>query len=124
MAGKQAKILSEDDFEDLLVYAAATRNPLRDRVIVLLSAKAGLRAAEIAQLTWDMVLGPTGVVSAVIELRDHAAKKFLGRTRPWILQRGSKSISAADGTPLTRATTLLGSGVFSSRTVAMPPMCL
>lgn len=64
MAGKQAKILSEDDFEDLLVYAAATRNPLRNRVIVLLSAKAGLRAAEIAQLTWDMVLGPTGVVSA------------------------------------------------------------
>ena len=43
MAGKQAKILSEDDFEDLLVYAAATRNPLRNRVIVLLSAKAGLR---------------------------------------------------------------------------------
>jgi len=82
LAGKQAKILSEDDFEDLLVYAAATRNPLRNRVIVLLSAKAGLRAAEIAQLTWDMVLGPTGAVSTTIELCDHAAKKRSGRLIP------------------------------------------
>jgi integrase len=51
LAGKQAKILSEDDLEDLLVYAAATRNSIRNRVIVLLSAKAGLRAGEIANLT-------------------------------------------------------------------------
>jgi integrase len=38
----------EDDLQDLLVYASATRNPIRNRVIVLLSAKAGLRAGEIA----------------------------------------------------------------------------
>ena len=82
MAGKQAKVLSEDDLEDLLVYAAATRNPTRNRVIVLLSAKAGLRAGEIAQLTWEMVLGPTGVVGTAIELRDHAAKKRSGRLIP------------------------------------------
>jgi len=44
MPGKQAKILSEDELQDLLAYAAATRNLLRNRVIVLLSAKAGLRA--------------------------------------------------------------------------------
>jgi len=73
MPGKPAKILSEDDLQDLLVYASATRNPIRNRVIVLLSAKAGLRAGEIANLTWDMVLGPTGAVGAAIELRDHAA---------------------------------------------------
>jgi integrase/recombinase XerD len=48
MPGKQAKILSEDDLQDLLVYASTTRNPIRNRVIVLLSAKAGLRAGEIA----------------------------------------------------------------------------
>jgi integrase/recombinase XerD len=82
MPGKQAKILSEDDVQDLLVYASATRNPIRNRVIVLLSAKAGLRAGEIAQLTWDMVLGPAGAISAVIELRDHAAKKRSGRLIP------------------------------------------
>lgn len=82
MPGKQAKILSEDDLEDLLVYASATRNPIRNRVIVLLSAKAGLRAAEIANLTWDMVVDPTGDVSTAIELRDHAAKKRSGRLIP------------------------------------------
>jgi integrase/recombinase XerD len=80
--GKQAKILSEDGLEDLLVYASATRHPLRNRVLVLLSAKAGLRAGEIAQLTWDMVLGPTGEVGMAIELRDHAAKKRSGRLIP------------------------------------------
>ena len=82
MPGKQAKILSEDDLQDLLVYASATRNPIRNRAIVLLSAKAGLRAGEIANLTWDMVLGPNGAMSSVIELRDHAAKKRSGRLIP------------------------------------------
>jgi integrase/recombinase XerD len=82
LAGKQAKVLSEDDLEDLLVYAAATRNPTRNRVIVLLSAKAGLRAGEIAQLTWEMILGADGAVGMVIELHDHAAKKRSGRLIP------------------------------------------
>ena len=67
---------------DVLVFASCTRNPLRNRVIVLLSAKAGLRANEIANLTWDMVLGPTGQISGTIELRDSAAKKGSGRLIP------------------------------------------
>ncbi len=56
MPGKQAKVLSPLDLDDLLTFAGCTRNPIRNRVIVLLSAKAGLRAGEIANLTWDMVL--------------------------------------------------------------------
>lgn len=56
MAGKQAKILSDKQISDLLFFAEMTRYPLRNRVIVLLSCKAGLRAGEIAKLTWDMVL--------------------------------------------------------------------
>ena len=44
-------------------------------MIVLLAAKAGLRASEIAKLTWDMVLDPTGNIGSVIELRDAVAKK-------------------------------------------------
>jgi integrase/recombinase XerD len=51
-------------------------------VIVLLAAKAGLRAGEIAKLTWDMVLDPTGDISAAIELRDVAAKNGSGRLIP------------------------------------------
>jgi hypothetical protein len=42
MPGKQAKILSLGDVNDLLVFAGCTRHPVRNRVIVLLAAKAGL----------------------------------------------------------------------------------
>src|SRR6202034_229498 len=82
MPGKQAKILSVGDVNDLLVFANCTRHPLRNRVIVLLAAKARLRAGEIANLTWDMVLDPTGDVGPVIELRDVAAKNDGGRLIP------------------------------------------
>ena len=82
MPGKQAKILSLGDVNDLLAFASCTRHPLRNRVIVLLAAKAGLRAGEIANLTWDMVVGPTGEIGTVIELRDVAAKNGSGRLIP------------------------------------------
>jgi len=79
MSGRQAKVLSDPQIEDLLVYTSTTRNPERNRVIVLLSMKAGLQAGEIANLTWDMVVGPTGDVGSVLELMDHAAKSRSGR---------------------------------------------
>jgi integrase len=82
MAGQQAKILSSDDLNDLLLFAGCTRSPLRNRVIVLLSAKAGLRAGEIANLTWDMVVDANGRVGSLIELRDNAAKNGSGRLIP------------------------------------------
>jgi integrase len=82
MAGKQAKILSNEQVDDLLHYAAHTRWPARNRLIVLLSVKAGLRAGEIANLTWDMVVDPTGDIGSVIELRNCAAKKKSGRLIP------------------------------------------
>src|SRR5271166_2805015 len=82
MPGKQAKILSTSDVNDLLIFATCTRHPLRNRVIVLLATKAGLRAGEIANLKWDMVLDPTGDIGPVIELRDIAAKNGSGRLIP------------------------------------------
>jgi integrase len=82
MAGKQAKILSDTNLVDLLLFADTTRQPLRNKLIVLLSAKAGLRASEIAHLTWEMVTDPTGAINTTIELPDHAAKKGSGRTVP------------------------------------------
>jgi integrase/recombinase XerD len=82
MSGKQAKILSDTEVNQLLHFARRTRNPLRNRVIVLLSAKAGMRAGEIAALTWDMVLDPQSQIGSVIELRDSAAKKGSGRLIP------------------------------------------
>ena len=68
--------------DDLLVFASCTRHPLRNAVIVLLSAKAGLRAGEIANLTWDMLVDATGALSGLIELADSAAKKGSGRSIP------------------------------------------
>lgn len=82
MAGKQAKILSLDHLDDLLFFVAQTRHPLRNRLIILFSIRAGLRAAEIAQLTWDMILEPDGSVGSVIELQDRVAKKKSGRRIP------------------------------------------
>ena len=82
MRGKQAKILSDDNLEDLLLFAETSRHPLRNKVIVLLSAKSGLRAGEIANLTWAMVTDPTGTIGTVLELPDHAAKKGSGRVIP------------------------------------------
>jgi integrase len=82
MLGKQAKILSTVDVADLLHFADTSRHPIRNRVIVLLSAKAGLRAGEIANLTWDMVTDAAGQIGNVIALRDHAAKKGSGRLIP------------------------------------------
>jgi integrase/recombinase XerD len=82
MSGKQAKVLSQDDIRKLLVYASSTRHPLRNRVMVVLSVKAGLRAGEIANLTWDMVIDASGGIGVAIELRDHAAKKGSGRLIP------------------------------------------
>jgi integrase len=118
MPGKPAKVLSKDDLEDLLVYASATRNPIRNRVIVLLSAKAGLRAGEIANLTWDMILGPDGDIGTVIELRDHAAKKRSGRLIP--LHKDLRD-ALASWRSITRGTRPV---VLSERGYAMTPLSI
>ena len=116
MLGKQAKILSEDDLQDLLVYASTTRNPIRNRVIVLLSAKAGLRAGEIANLTWDMVVEPNGAISTAIELRDAIAKKRSGRLIPLHPDLRAALLD------LRRVTAGTGPVVVSERGNAMTPL--
>jgi integrase len=82
MVGKRAKILSSDHVEDLLVFSAQTRAPIRNQVLVLLSVKAGLRAAEIANLTWPMVVEPSAEIGTSLELQDRIAKKGSGRVIP------------------------------------------
>ncbi len=82
MAGRQAKILTNSQLQITLREASRDRYPLRDRAIILLSAKAGLRAGEIANLTWSMVLTANGAIGDHIALTDCAAKKRSGRTIP------------------------------------------
>jgi integrase len=82
MAGRQAKVIRPAQICVLLRHVRRYSDPVRSRVIVLLSLKAGLRAAEIAKLEWPMVLDATGKVSTSIEIDDRIAKKGSGRRIP------------------------------------------
>ncbi|AWO94983.1 MULTISPECIES: tyrosine-type recombinase/integrase [Bradyrhizobium] len=80
--GKQAKTLSKGQAEATLAYLSTTRYPERNRLIFLLSAKAGLRAKEIAHLTWRMVCDAAGQVGHAMHLTDYASKGTSGRVIP------------------------------------------
>lgn len=80
--GKQAKILSKGQVEAVLSYLTTTRHPERDRVIFLLSLKAGLRAKEIAALQWSMVTDAEGKLTDAIHLPNSASKGKSGRVIP------------------------------------------
>src|SRR5262245_1953878 len=79
---KQAKVLTKAQVDGVLAYLSGTRHPIRNRAILLLSVKAGLRAKEIASLSWDMVTDPEGRVELAIHLRDEASKGASGRVIP------------------------------------------
>ena len=49
MLGKQAKTVSARELRRMLDLVGHSRHPERDRVIVLLSFKAGLRAKELGR---------------------------------------------------------------------------
>ena len=78
MQGKQAKIVSPTQERAILGYLATTRYPVRDRVIFLFSMKAGLRAKEMASLTWAMVTDAQGQVAEVLHVPNRASK---GKTK-------------------------------------------
>lgn len=82
MAGKQAKILSDAQVERMLGWCETTRYPLRNKVVVLLSVKAGLRAMEIAGLCRYHVTDALGAVDDVIHLENRICKKGSGRLVP------------------------------------------
>jgi integrase/recombinase XerD len=82
MPGKQAKTLTRQQVVAALRHARQGRYPQRDRAMILLSVKAGLRAGEIAKLRWTMMLDASGRILDRIELHDSAAKKGSGRTIP------------------------------------------
>lgn len=77
---KQAKILNKQQVDALLFYLSSTRRPIRNKVVLLLSLKAGLRAKEIAQLTWSMITTSDGKLADDISLYDDASKGRSGRT--------------------------------------------
>ena len=80
--GKQAKVLTRQQVDAVFHHIGTGRNGLRNQVIFLLSVRAGLRAKEIANLKWSMVLGSDGEVGDHIHLTDEAAKGRSGRIVP------------------------------------------
>jgi integrase/recombinase XerD len=80
--GKQAKTLSKGQIEAMLAYLSTTRHPARNRLIFLLSVKAGLRAKEIAKLNWLMTNDSRGEIGYDICLLDSASKGKSGRRIP------------------------------------------
>ena len=77
--GKQAKILNEHQLQALLSWLNTRKHADRNRLIVLLSYKAGVRAKEIASLEWSMVMKADGEISDHIHLTDEASKGKSGR---------------------------------------------
>ena len=117
MRGQPAKVLSKTDIRATIAAATRLRYPDRNRVMVLLSVRAGLRACEIAGLTWAMVLDARGSVDEPGSLSDkgaatrmqRAAEKAdvgvesgkpvddgLGRHRTAALRADYRAISVAD----------------------------
>ena len=82
MPGKQAKVVTPPMLKRMLRRVSRSSFPARDRAMILLSVKAGLRACEIAGLDWSMVLDAQGRVSGTIHVRDVIAKKRGGRRIP------------------------------------------
>jgi integrase len=82
MPGRQAKLITLTMLRRMLRQVATRQTKKRDRVIILLSAKAGLRASEIAGLDWSMVLDARGKVADSLSIADAIAKKRGGRRIP------------------------------------------
>lgn len=82
MPGRQAKLIDPCLLREMLVHVRRRQNPEREQAIVLLSVKAGLRACEIAQLQWPMVLDGSNRLGDMLTIPDRIAKKGSGRLIP------------------------------------------
>jgi integrase/recombinase XerD len=54
--------------EAVYAYVGSTRYPARDRLIFVLSVRAGLMAKEFAALKWEMITDAEGELNDVIAL--------------------------------------------------------
>lgn len=98
-----AKVVLPAELQSVLEYVDKHRYPERNRVMVLLSFKAGMRACEMAGLRWEMVLGSDASVSDQILLAQGITKGGRGRTLPMHgdLQDALKLLHKSEGHPLT-----------------------
>ena len=99
--GKQAKVLTKKQSEMVLTHLAQrTQNGVRNQLIFLLSIKSGLRAKEIANLKWVMVLDCDGVVGDTINLPNSSSKGNSGRIIPLHVKVRELLITMLKHTPI------------------------
>ncbi len=80
--GKQAKVLTSAQVQAMLRHLENGRNADRNKVIFLLTVKAGLRAKEVSGMRWSSVLNSSGEIADHIELTDRTSKGRSGRIIP------------------------------------------
>ena len=102
MLQRQAKVLRAGQIRAVLDHLERTRHPVRNRVIFLLSLRAGLRAKEIAGLEWRMVTDADGQVADAISLTDTASKGRSGGVVPMAteLRRSLQALQQISPQPL------------------------
>ena len=71
---KQAKTINQNMVAGMLQYLQGTRHPIRNTLIFRLSERAGLRAKEIASLTYSMITDAEGNITGEIVLPNSASK--------------------------------------------------
>ncbi|WP_118858308.1 tyrosine-type recombinase/integrase [Sphingomonas mesophila] len=96
-----AKVLGPADVRLLLKHVTGQRYPERNRVMVLLSFKAGMRACEIAGLSWPMILGSDHSLSSQVVVGNDIAKGGSGRAIPMHadLKRALKALHRLERRP-------------------------
>jgi len=82
MKRSPARVIQPADVARLLHITDVQRHPHRNKVILLLSFKAGLRACEIAGLTWPMVLQSDSRIADHLTIAGNIAKYGSGRLIP------------------------------------------
>jgi integrase/recombinase XerD len=74
---KQAKVLTEPEFKRVIAVVAHGRHAGRNRMMVMLSFLAGMRACEIAALTFGSVIDSRGEPKNEIRLTADMTKETL-----------------------------------------------
>ena len=74
---KRAKVLSDAQIKAAIASVTGKPTAPRDRTLILLSVRAGLRACEMVRLTWSMVTDVEGEIGTVLALPNVVTK---GRT--------------------------------------------
>jgi integrase len=96
-----ARVVEEEDVRALLDHTKHQRHPTRNRVMVLLSFKNGLRAAEISGLRWTLVTTTRGRISDELEIARDIAKMGSSRRIPMHpeLRKALAQLHAQQGHP-------------------------